>query len=77
MSALVRALLRSGAERSSSKAALVVPRQGISWSFAELEERVTHLATHLRGGGSKYLLDNGYDRCPGCVEPNPGVPSMC
>ena len=59
---VVTTLLRSAATRAPGKVALAVPSQGISWSFAELHERVAHLAEHLRGGGSDYLLAHGYNR---------------
>ena len=60
--AAIKALLKAAASASPSKVALAVPHQSISWTFAELYERVSHLSDHLAGGGSAYLLEHGYNR---------------
>ena len=58
-SKLISRLLERASLSQKNRLALAAPAQNIFWSFAELEERVFDLATHLSGGGSKYLLAHG------------------
>ena len=59
MAASISRLLERASLSQKNRLALAAPAQNIFWSFAELEERVFDLATHLSGGGSKYLLAHG------------------